>query len=88
MLKHRGERTVNVNNCKFYASKPAVSWSGVNVSAISINASMGGKFIVNINNSTATGFAVNATSNSGLWGMYSGTNAEVNLDGTQVYPSN
>ena len=68
---NEGTFTVNINNCTFTADKTANTFDGKPVTAIDIN-SLKSKFIVNINNTTATGYGVGEYSGSTLWNIKGG----------------
>ena len=75
---------VNVENCTFTAAKQAQTWDGKPVTAIDIN-SNGEIFTVNINNTTATGFATGLYSGNNLWNIKGGADyITVNVDGVKV----
>ena len=81
---NEGTFTVNINNCTFTAVKPANTSAGKPVTAIDIN-SIKSKFIVNINNTTATGYGVGEYSGSTLWNIKGGQeNVTVNIDGKKA----
>ena len=81
---NEGTFTVNINNCTFTAVKTANTSAGKPVTAIDIN-SIGSIFIVNINNTTATGYGVGEYSGSTLWNIKGGQeNVTVNIDGKKA----
>ena len=73
--------TVNITNCTFTADEIGYTWDNKPVTAIDIN-SIGSKFTVNINNSTADGFGVGEYSDSDLWNIKGGAqHITVNING-------
>lgn len=66
---NNGEFTINIINCTFTASTTAQTWDGKPVTAIDINSIKGNKFYVNIENTTATGYATGLYSGSSLWNI-------------------
>ena len=81
---NEGTFTVDINNCTFTAVKAANTWAGKPVTAIDIN-SIGSTFIVNINNTTATGYGVGEYSGSTLWNIKGGQEkVTVNIDGKKA----
>lgn len=81
---NEGTFTVNINNCTFTADQTANTSAGKPVTAIDIN-SIGSTFIVNINNTTATGYGVGEYSGSTLWNIKGGQEkVTVNIDGKKA----
>ena len=81
---NEGTFTVNIKNCTFTAVKTANTSAGKPVTAIDIN-SIKSTFIVNINNTTATGYGVGEYSGSTLWNIKGGQeNVTVNIDGKKA----
>ncbi len=81
---NEGTFTVNINNCTFTADQTANTSAGKPVTAININ-SIGSTFIVNINNTTATGYGVGEYSGSTLWNIKGGQEkVTVNIDGKKA----
>lgn len=81
---NEGTFTVDINNCTFTADQTANTSAGKPVTAIDIN-SIGSTFIVNINNTTATGYGVGEYSGSTLWNIKGGQeNVTVNIDGKKA----
>lgn len=74
---------VNVTECTFNAAKQGATWDGKPVTAIDIN-SIGGKFTVNITNSTAIGFPEGLVSGESLFNIKGGAEyVTVTVDGLQ-----
>lgn len=72
---------INIKNCTFTAAEIGYTWDEKPVTAIDIN-SNGGKFLVNIDNTTATGFGTGLYSGSDLWNIKGGAaNITVMIDG-------
>ncbi len=74
--------TVTITNCTFTAAKIANTWDGKPVTAIDINSINGNKFIVNITNSTATGYGTGIFSKNDFWNIKGGAeNITITIDG-------
>ena len=72
---NHGERIVTFNNCEFTAQAGAKS-------AIEIDGSQGSSYVVNINNTTATGFAVSEYTGESLFNISAGVeNVTIKIDG-------
>lgn len=70
------ESNVTLNNCELHASAPVEGKA-----AVEIDASLVKKYVVNINNSVADGFAEGSVSKNALWNIKKGeTKAEVYVD--------
>ena len=77
------ETTINVTKCTFEAAKHGATWDGKPVTAIDIN-SNGEKFIVNITETTATGFPVGLTTGYSLFNIKGGAEyVTVYVDGNK-----
>lgn len=81
-----GENTVNIVDCTFEAAKQAKTYDGKPVTGIDIN-SNGAKFVVNITNTTTTGFPTGLNSGTDLWNVKNTTaDITVCVNGKQVWP--
>lgn len=88
---NNAELKVTIKDCTFTAAKVAHTSStpAKPVSAIDINSIQGNKFIVNISNTTATGYGVGQFSNSSLWNIKGGAeNVTLTIDGVDYIVSN
>ena len=78
--------TINIENCTFTAAKVGYTWDQKPVTAIDIN-SNGEKFIVNITNTTATGFGKGLFSDNTLWNIKGGeAYVTVTVNNNIAYP--
>ena len=85
----QGENIVNITNCTFIAAKQAATWDGKPVTGIDINSNGTTKFVVNITNSTSTGFPTGLNSNSNLWNVKNvNGDITVTLNGNNVWSVN
>lgn len=72
------------NNCEFVASAPVAGKAAIELDSSLIS----GKFVVNINHCTATGFGTGSNSGNSLWNVKKDKtekHSQVFVDGTQVY---
>lgn len=74
---------VTFNDCVFNASAPVDGKAAVEIDSSFPNGGTG-HYTVNLNNSTANGFAEGSVSGNALWNNKKGTAATVNVDGVQV----
>ena len=77
--------TVTFNDCKINASTPVEGKAAIEIdSSFPTGSNENSKYVVNINNTTATGFANGSVSGNSLWNNKKGSKAEVNVDGVKV----
>lgn len=72
------------NNCEFIASAPVVDKAAIEVDSSRIP----GKYVININHCTATGFGIGSQSGNSLWNVKldkTERHSQVFVNGTQVY---
>jgi hypothetical protein len=71
---------VTFNGCKLNATAPVEGKAAIEIDSSLIK----GEYVVNINNTTADGFANGNVSGNSLWNNKKGDKTSVYVDGTQV----
>ncbi|MBQ2855774.1 MAG: hypothetical protein IJE78_01420 [Bacteroidaceae bacterium] len=77
------EFTVTLNNCVLNASSPVDGKAAIEIDSSFPNGG-NGSYVVNINNTTATGFATGTISNNTLFNQKKGTKATIYVDGVRI----
>lgn len=76
-------QNVTFNNCKLNATSPVEGKAAIEIDS---SLAKNGKYTININNTTAEGFALGSISGNSLWNeKKEAKNAEVYVDGEKVY---
>ncbi|MBO5216718.1 MAG: hypothetical protein J6B41_03095 [Alistipes sp.] len=76
-------QTVTFNDCVLNASAPVAGKAAIEIDSSFPNGKAGNDYIVNINNTTANGFALGTVSCNSLWNEKKGDNCTVNLNGVK-----
>ena len=77
------EFTVTMNNCVLNASSPVDGKAAIEIDSSFPNGG-NGSYVININNTTATGFAAGSVSNNTLFNQKKGNKATIYVDGVQI----